>query len=239
MLRGMSPPLLHLALAAGAWVLLHVLVAGSPLRRVLVGKIGEGGFAGLFSLLSLGGLVALIWTYRLAAAPGVNFDLWQPARAMLWLPLLVMPVALILFVGSVTVASPTSVGGEKLLQRDEPARGILRITRHPMLWSFALWGLVHFLANGDVGSRILFAAVFVPALLGMHSIDRKRALRDPEGWARFAAVTSVLPFAAIAGGRNRLVWREIGAWRIALALVIGTAIAYVHPWLYGASAMPW
>lgn len=235
----MSPPLLHLALAAGGWVLLHVLVAGSPLRRVIAGKIGEHGFSGLFSLLSLVGLVALIWTYRLAAAPGVNYDLWQPARAMLWLPLVVMPVALILFVGSVTVANPTSVGGDKLLQRDEPARGILRITRHPMLWSFALWGLVHFLANGDVASLILFAAVFVPALLGMASIDRKRARRDPAGWARFAAVTSVVPFAAIVAGRNRLVWREIGAWRIGLALLVGTVISYFHPTMFGVSAMPW
>lgn len=239
MLRPMSPPLLHLALAAGSWALLHIVLAGSPLRRVIAGKIGEEGFLGLFSLLSLVGLVALVWTYRLAAVPGVDFDLWLPSRAMLALPLVVMPVALILLVCSVTVANPTSVGGEKLLARDEPARGILRVTRHPMLWSFALWGLVHLLANGDAAALILFAAIAVPALLGMASIDRKRARRDPQGWARFAAVTSVVPFAAIAAGRNRLVWREIGPWRIVLALAIGTAISYFHEALFGASAVPW
>lgn len=46
---GMSP-LQQRTLVAGIWVALHVLVAGSPLRRVIAGKIGEGGCAGLFSL---------------------------------------------------------------------------------------------------------------------------------------------------------------------------------------------
>ena len=235
----MSPPLLHLALAAGAWISLHVVVAGSPLRRVIARKIGEPGFAGLFSLLSLAGLVWLVLAYRAAAVVGINADLWLPGRALLWVPLLVMPLALLLFVGSVTVASPTSVGGEKLLQRDEPAHGILRITRHPMLWSFALWGLVHAVANGDAASLLLFAAIVVPALLGMASIDRKRARRDGAGRARFAAVTSIVPFAAIVAGRNRLVWQEIGLWRIGLALLLWAALAYFHGALIGGSALPW
>lgn len=235
----MSPPLLHLALAAGAWISLHVAVAGSPLRRVIARKIGEPGFAGLFSLLSLAGLVWLVLAYRAAAAVGVNQDLWLPGRALLWLPLLIMPLVVLLFIGSVTVANPTSVGGEKLLQRDEPARGILRITRHPMLWSFALWGLVHIAANGDAASLLLFVAILAPALLGMASIDRKRALRDGAGWARFAAVTSIVPFAAIVGGRNRLVLAETGLWRIGLALLLWAALLYFHGALFGVSALPW
>ena len=232
-------PLQHLALVAGIWVALHVLVAGSPLRRVIAGKIGEGGFAGLFSLLSLAGLVALVWSYRLAAAAGSNADVWLVPRALLWAPMLIMPVALMLFVGSVTVASPTSVGAEKLLQGPAPAVGVLRITRHPMLWGFALWGLAHTLANGDLASLLLFAAIFVPALLGMRSIDRKRARRDPENWARFTAVTSIVPFAALAAGRNRMVWREIGAWRVALALAMFAALLHFHRGIIGASALPW
>ncbi len=232
-------PLQQLALVAGIWVALHVLVAGSPLRRMIAGKLGEGGFAGLFSLLSLAGLVALVWSYRVAAAPGVNEDVWLVPRALLWAPMVIMPVALVLFVGSVTVASPTSVGAEKLLERPEPAVGVLRITRHPMLWAFALWGLAHTLANGDLASLILFAAIFVPALLGMASIDRKRARRDPENWRRFTAVTSIVPFAAIAAGRNHLVGREIGVWRVALGLGVFAALLHFHRGIIGVSALPW
>ena len=41
------PPLQQLALVAGIWAALHVLVAGSPLRRVIAGKIGEGPYSPL------------------------------------------------------------------------------------------------------------------------------------------------------------------------------------------------
>lgn len=232
-------PLEQLTLAASVWIALHVGVAGSPLRSVLARRLGDGGFAGLFSLLSLLGLTALLWSYHAAAAPGVNQDLWPVARWMSWAPFVLMPPTLLLFVGSVTMANPTAVGAEKLLARAEPAVGVLRITRHPMLWSFTLWAVAHALANADAATMILCAAIAAPSLLGMASIDRKRARRDPQGWARYAAVTSVVPFAAIAAGSNNLVWREIGAWRVAVALAAWAALLAAHPWLFGAPTLPW
>lgn len=234
----MTPELTALVAVAGVWILLHLVVAGSPLRRVIVAKIREPGFQGMFSLLSLAGLIALVMTYRSAAAPGVNFDLWVPGHAALWVPLLVMPVALLLLVGSLTTPNPTSVGMERVLQAPTPARGILRVTRHPLLWGFVLWSAAHAVANGDVASTVLFAAIAVPALLGMFSIDRKRARRDPVGWQRYAAVTSIVPFAAIVAGRNQFVAGEIGLWRAGLALLIAAAIVAAHPLLIGVSALP-
>lgn len=234
----MPPELTALLIAAGAWVLLHLVVAASPLRWAIAGRIGEPGFQAMFSLLSLAGLVGLVWTYRGAAAVGVNFDLWVPSRAMLWAPILVMPVAWLLFIGSVSAPNPTTVGMEKVLQQAEPARGILRITRHPMLWAFVLWAGTHALANGDAASLVLFAAVAIPAMNGMFSIDRKRARRDPEGWRRYADVTSIVPFAAIAAGRNRLDLREIGVGRLVGALLATAAVIAVHPYLIGVSALP-
>lgn len=237
-MRGMTPELTALLIAAGYWVGIHVLVAGSPLRRVLAGKLGEPGFQGMFSLLTLAGLVALVWTYRGAAAVGVNFDLWIPTRAALWAPWVVMPFAWLLLIGSVTTPNPTSVGMEKLLGRDDPARGVLRVTRHPMLWSFVLWACAHAIANSDVATLVLCAAIALPSLNGMRSIDRKRARRDPAGWERYAAVTSVIPFVAIAGGRNRFVFAEIGVKGVLVALLVTAAVVAAHPYLYGASALP-
>ncbi len=234
----MTPELQLLVCAAGFWVAIHVLVAGSPLRRAIAGRIGEPGFQGMFSLLSLIGLALLIWTYHRAAAQGVNFDVWVPTRAALWVPIVVMPIAWLLFVGSVSGPNPTSVGMEKALHAPEPARGILRVTRHPMLWSFVLWGVAHACANGDAATLVLCAAIALPSLNGMFSIDRKRALRDPEGWRRYAEVTSILPFGAIVGGRNRLVLGEVGAVRVLVALLVTAAVVVVHPYLYGASALP-
>lgn len=234
----MTPELQALLAAAGLWVGLHVLVAGSPLRRAVAGRIGEPGFQGMFSLLSLVALGLLIWTYHRAAAQGVNFDVWVPTRAALWAPIAVMPIAWLLFVGSVSGPNPTSVGMEKALHAPEPARGILRITRHPMLWSFVLWSVAHASANGDAATLVLCAAIALPSLWGMRSIDRKRARRDPEGWQRYAAVTSITPFAAIVGGRNRLALAEIGPVRVLVALLVTAVVVAAHPHLFGASALP-
>jgi uncharacterized membrane protein len=234
----MTPELTAFSIAAAVWVLLHLVVAGSPLRWAIAGRIGEPGFQAMFSLLSLVGYVALIWTYRGAAAHGVNFDLWIPTRAALWVPLIAMPFAWLLLIGSVSAPNPTIVGAEKVLQKPEPARGILRVTRHPMLWAFVLWAASHTVANGDAASLVLFAAIAVPAIAGMFSIDRKRARRDPEGWQRYAAVTSIVPFAAIAGGRNHFDLREIGVGRVAAALLVTAGTVAIHPYLIGASALP-
>jgi len=55
---------------------------------------------------------------------------------------------------------------------------------------------------------------------------RKKSNPD---WARFAAVSSNVPFAAIAQGRNRLVWGEIGWLRPAAGLAVFFLVLLVHP----------
>lgn len=234
----MTPELTALVIAAAAWVLLHLVVAASPLRWVIAGRIGEPGFQGMFSLLTLVAFVALIWTYRGAAVVGVNYDLWVPTRASLWAPIVVMPFALLLAIASSTAPNPTAVGMEKALQAEEPARGLLRVTRHPLLWAMVLWAGAHTIANGDAASTVVFAAIGLTAANGMFSIDRKRARRDPEGWRRYAAHTSIVPFAAILAGRNRFVAGEVGLWRVGLALAVTGLVLATHPFLIGVSALP-
>ena len=114
---------------------------------------------------------------------------------------------------------------------------MLRITRHPMLWSFAIWSSVHVAGSGDLVSVLFFGAFGVTALLGMPSIDRKLQRRDPAGWSRLAARTSVLPFAAILGGRNRLALREM-RWVVPLGIGLGAALLVLHPWLFHAAPVP-
>ena len=144
--------------------------------------------------------------------------------------------ACILFVAAIMARNPTAVGQETAL-RQHP-RGILRITRHPMLWSFALWAGVHVLGNGDVASVLFFGAFLVTALAGMPSIDAKVAARDREGWQRFAASTSILPFGAVAGRRNHLAFAEIGWMPLAVGAILWVVFLVAHPWVIGASPLP-
>jgi uncharacterized membrane protein len=214
----------HLALACLAFVCLHV-VPSTPLRPALVNALGEKAYLGLFSLASLAGIVWMVMAYKAAPAAA----LWPGLRH---LPSALMPFALILVVGGVMTPNPTAVGAAKLLKRDEPARGILRITRHPVMWGIMLWAGAHLLARGELKSTLFFGSFLLLAAAGTVLMDlRKAQLGDV--WTRYARLTSNLPFVAIAQGRNRLAWRELGALKIVIALVLYALVFHFHPWLFG------
>ncbi len=234
----MTPALISLLLAALFWIVLHIGVAGSPVRGFVLDRLGARPWRALFASLSVVGLVWLGWSYALSQDPDNFYGLRLVEDWMLWVPLVVMPIALVLFVGAVSVPNPTAVGGEAALQQAEPATGILRITRHPMLWSFALWAAAHLLAKGDLGSLLLFGSILLTALAGMPSIDRKRAAAAPAAWARFRDRTSILPFGAIVTGRNHLVLAEIGWKSIGIALLAWLVLLLLHPFIFGVAAIP-
>ena len=224
--------MIALSLAAALWIGLHLGVAGTTLRDSLVARLGDNGFRGVFSLASVASLALLVTSYNRA---DTSF-LWTTPDWLRWMLALVMLPASVLFVASVASPNPTAVGGERAL--DGEPRGITRVTRHPMLWSFALWAAVHVLARGDTASLVFFGAFLATALAGMPSIDAKLARREPERWARIAAVTSIVPGAAIAAGRNRFVAGEIG-WIIPVGgVLLWAALLFVHPLLFGVSPLP-
>ena len=218
-----------LVLAFAFWALLHALVAGAW-RGAIVARTGENAFRLIFSVLSLLGLAGLVRAK--GAAPYV--ELWAPNAALMLLPLVFMPLAFILLVAGFSTPNPTAVGGRLKAE----ATGIFRVTRHPVLWGFLLWSLAHMAANGDAAAWLFFGAIALVAANGMASIDRKLKARAPETWAGFARVTSRLPFAAIAAGRNRFDLAEIGWWRIALGLALFALFGAFHQYLFGARPSP-
>lgn len=222
-----------LLLAALAWILLHVVVAG-PLRPALVARLGLNAYRGLFSLLSAISLAALIWSY--GAAPRVEF--WQSHSALAAVPLVVMPVALLFLVGSLRPSNPTLAGPDMVLKGELPVTGFTRITRHPMLWAFSLWAGSHMIANGDAATWLLAGAILITALNGMVSIDRKRKAVFGEAWQRFEAKTSIIPFAAAAAGRTRLGFSDIGWLNIVIAAVLYGVLLAWHGNLFGVPAFP-
>ncbi|MDX1376136.1 MAG: NnrU family protein [Burkholderiales bacterium] len=216
----------ELALACLAFLVLHV-VPSTPLRLVLVNAVGEKAYLGLFSLASLAGIVWMVLAFK--AAPLT--PLWPGMRH---LPSAVMPFALIFLVSGVLTPNPSAVGAGKLLARDEPARGILRITRHPVMWGIMLWAAAHVLARGELKSLLFFGTFLVLAAVGTVLQDTRKAVLHGDAWARYARLTSNLPFVAIAQKRNRLAWRELGAVKILIALVLFALLFQFHPWLFGA-----
>lgn len=224
----------NLLIAALFLVGTHLGIASSQLRPQLVASIGEGPYRILYSLVSI---VAIAWlVHAFGAAPFQ--PLWEPGPGLRHLPLLVMPVACLFLVCALTQRNPTALGQAPDPDAAEPARGIIRITRHPMMWAVTLWGVVHVLANGDLASLVFFGAFAVLALAGTVLIDARRTEQRPPGWGVLVQRTSNLPFQAILERRQRLVPGEIGLARVAAALALYVGLIWLHPWLFGVAVTP-
>lgn len=230
----MSGTLGHLAIAMVAFVASHLVLSGRPVRRTLVAALGEMAFLGLYSALSLALLVWVIQAYQ--GAPVVV--LWSVPTALKHLTLPVMLLACILVAAGVTTPSPAAVSldPEALAER-EPV-GIQTVTRHPVMWGIAAWGIAHLAANGEAADWILFGGITVLALVGARHIDHKKRLLLGHGWQRFAAATAFVPFAAIIAGRNRLDLAGIGWWRLGLGVALYALLVWAHPWLIGLDVWP-
>jgi len=219
--------MLNLIAASAYFLLVHFGVSGTRLRDTLVMRLGAGLYRGAFALASVIGLGWMIYAYR--HAPTV--DLWGVLLGFRPAAYVLVFIAFLFVVIGITTPSPTRVGMEsKVGQGTDAARGIVRITRHPFLWGTALWALVHLIVNGDLASLILFGSLLVLAIGGTLSIDAKRRRNFGEQWLKFASVTSDIPFAAIAAGRNRLgpALAEIGVWRPLAAVLVYAAVFYLH-----------
>ena len=203
----------------------HIGISSGGVRPSLVATLGERAYRAVYSVIALLAMVWLVIAWR--QAPWI--ELWPAGPAVRHLPFLAMPLASLLVVCGLSQPNPTAVGGP----RDAPARGILRITRHPVMWGVALWALAHLLANGDLASVLFFATFAALALAGMAALDRKQEQRDPAGWPALLAATSSLPLLAIAQGRQRFSAAEIGWTRVGAALALYVALMLLHPWLSG------
>ena len=223
----------ELIVAAAFLLVSHFGISSTQLRPWLIARIGERPYLAAYSLIALGAMIWLSKAYL--RAPFV--ELWPMAEWSYWPPLIVLPFALLLLIGGVSTPNPTATGQASILEADEPVRGMLRVTRHPVMWAIALWALAHILANGDLASLMLFGSLAALALLGTFALDAKSAARHGPAWQRFVSATSNLPLAAVFDGRQRLRFAEIGWWRIALALLLYLILLLIHPWLFGVSAI--
>ena len=227
--------MVNLTMAAIAFVAAHFLISSTGLRPLLVGRLGDRAYAGLFSAQAL---VLIVWmAFAFQAAPRDRF-LWDvPGSTHLVLTL--MPLVLILATGGFAAPNPSAVmmGAPHAGWRP---RGILTVTRHPVMWAFGLWALLHILANGDLAGLIFFGAFALLALLGTLAIDaKKRRSWPPESWQAFTAATSNLPFLAILQRRTKFDWKGLGWKAIAIAVAVYLAIIFwFHPKVIGVPLLP-
>jgi uncharacterized membrane protein len=132
----------------------HTLTTQRELRARLIKSWGEGGYKIGYALASLVGLVLIVWGFAQYRATGW-IDVWYPPKALKHVTVALMLPAVILVVASYI-------------------RGrIYTAVKHPMLSGIKLWAAAHLLANGDLGSIILFGSFLAWAVFDRISLKRR------------------------------------------------------------------
>lgn len=215
-----------LILAAVAFVGTHFLLS-HPLRAPIVGRIGAGPFLGLYSLVALATFIWMALAYRAAPPQNIAWGVgeigWAVATVAMWL-------ASVLLVGSL-IGNPAAPDPTGVKRPPAKARGVYAITRHPMMWAFMIWGVVHILIWPTPANSIVAGAVVILALFGSLAQDKKKQQLMGADWAAWQACTSWIPFVALAGGRTR--WSNaipgIGVLLGGAALWLAASWAHI-PW---------
>ncbi len=176
---------------------MHAVTMKRDFRARLIERFGAGGYRGLYSAVSLIGFLLLIYGYGLQRAAGYTV-VWDPPVWTRHLALLLnLPIFILLAIGR------------------RPSWLLSRV-KHPMLLAVKIWATAHLLANGDLGSLLLFGGFLAWAVMARISVKRR-----PEEIARAAAMTDV------AFGR-----RDVIAIAAGLVLYVVFAL-WLHPLLIG------
>lgn len=216
----------HLILSVAVFIGAHSLSNWKPLRGPIEAKYGRTAFYGGYSVIST---TLLVWVVA-AALASPTVVVWEQQPWMRWVPPLLMPVACLLWVLGMTQRNPFSIGlGGKGY---DPARpGVVRLTRHPIIWGLGLWSAVHIVPNGHLAGLLLFVPLLLLCLVGPRILDakRRRSLGEAE-WLRLAEAAR--PFDA-----GRLL-AELGWGRILGGLALYPALLWLHPLVIGLSPLP-
>ena len=176
----------------------HVFTTKRDARAQAIARLGEGTYKILYALVSLAGLALIVWGFAHYRADGM-IDVWYPPTAMKHITIALMLPAVILVVASYL-------------------RGRIYATlKHPMLAGIKLWAAAHLLANGDLGSIILFGSFLGWAVYDRISLKHRT---DSGG-----------PPIPVGGVTNDLI-------AVAVGIVAYLALAFaVHPVVIGVPVM--
>lgn len=157
-----------------------VRIFADPWRTQMRARLGENGWKGVYSLISIAGFALIIWGYSLARqAPVV---VWVPPMGMRHLAALLTLFSFI-FITAAYV----------------PRNGIKAKLHHPMVLGVKVWALAHLLANGNLADIVLFGSFLLWAVLNFRAArrrDRHTGAVYPAGTVSGTVITTVAGIAA-------------------------------------------
>jgi uncharacterized membrane protein len=131
-----------------------VRIVAEGWRKGTITRMGDGPWKGAYSLISLIGLMLIIWGYGLARQDPVV--VWNPPVWTQHIAVTLNLIAAILFTAYLL-----------------PAGRIKARLGHPMLLSIKVWALAHLLANGTLADILLFGSFLVWAVADFAANKRR------------------------------------------------------------------
>ena len=138
----------------------HTLTTQREARARLIASFGDGGYKIGYSLVAAIGLALIVWGFAHYRSAGM-IDVWEglvPARALV----ILRHITVALMLPAVILVVASYIRGR-----------IYTTLKHPMLAGVKLWAAAHLLANGDLGSIILFGSFLAWAVFDRISLKRR------------------------------------------------------------------
>ena len=202
----------------------HLVLSSMLVRRRIIGRIGEDAFRGVYSLVAFAFFIPLVWVYFANKHAGPALWVVPVGPALRWLLYTGMALAFVLIVGSFIQPSPANI-----VPGTATPRGILRITRHPLLMGLSLFGLVHLVPNGHAADVAFFGGFVLFPIIGARHQDQRKLATVPE-YRAFYEQTSLLPFVGVQTLRG---FREMPLRIVAVAALITITLRWFHGSLFG------
>ncbi len=174
----------------------HLFVTKRDTRSAAIARLGAGGYRIAFSVVSLIGLALIVYGFAQYRAQGW-IDIWYPPAFTRHIAVLLMLFASIFLVATYI---PSHIKTK---------------LKHPMLAGIKTWALAHLIANGDLGSIILFGSFLAWGVIARIAAKK----RGDNG-----------PATAPRGFRNDVTVVVVG-----LALYVALGL-YFHPYVIGVPA---
>jgi uncharacterized membrane protein len=163
-----------LALGLALFLGIHLTRAVAPQwRQRQIARLGDKGWKGIYTLVSLAGFGLILWGYAQARLHPVV--LWPSIRGMNHLAALLVLVAFVLLAAAYV-----------------PRNHFKAKLQHPMTLAVKLWAFAHLLANNTLADVMLFGSFLVWSILVFRAARRRPAPPQAAPTAAGSAATVVV-----------------------------------------------
>jgi uncharacterized membrane protein len=153
---GLGLMILGLALFVGV----HGITTHRDLRARLIGIGGEAVYKLVYAILAFTGIGLIAYGFGHYRAAGL-IEIWHP-------PVWTKHIAAVLMLPAVILIVAAYLRGR-----------IYTAVKHPMITGVKVWALAHLIANGDLGSIILFGSLLAWAVYDRISLKRRSDAGGP------------------------------------------------------------